>query len=334
MPTPNLAVTIAGIRMKNPLTVGSGTYGHHGKFSQFFPVETMGVLVPKTIRGYTWPGNSPPRVYETPAGLHTSVGIPAISWDEFVAEEVPILKAIPIPVIQSVIGRTEDEYVEIARRCSDLGIFAGIELNLSCPNLKQGGLDFGYDPAASFRLVRRVRAATKLPVIAKLAPDYSSLVRVAKSVEDAGADAISMINAPRAMCIDYETRKPIIGNKIGSLSGSAIKPLAVYMVWEVYRNVDIPIFGMGGVYDFRDVVEFMAAGAQVVAFGTINYVDPLALPRALTELTRFLEENGIADVNELVGAAHEDRTAVDTAMAKVASASPSTAGTGGNRRAG
>jgi dihydroorotate dehydrogenase (NAD+) catalytic subunit len=334
MPTPNLAVTIAGIQMKNPLTVGSGTYGHHGKFSQFFPVETMGVLVPKTIRGYTWPGNPPPRVYEAPAGLHTSVGIPAISWDEFVAEEVPILKAIPIPVIQSVIGRTEDEYVEIARRCSDLGIFAGIELNLSCPNLKQGGLDFGYDPAASFRLVRRVRAVTKLPVIAKLAPDYSSLVRVAKAVEDAGADAISMINAPRAMCIDYQTRKPIIGNKIGSLSGSAIKPLAVYMVWEVYRNVDIPIFGMGGVYDFRDVVEFMAAGAQVVAFGTINYVDPLALPRALTELTRFLEESGIADVNELVGAAHEDGAAADAAMAKVSAASPSTAGKGGKRRAG
>lgn len=321
MPTPNLSVTIAGIRMKNPLTVGSGTYGHHGKFSQFFPVETMGALVPKTIRGYTWPGNPPPRVYEVPAGLHTAVGIPAISWDEFMTHEVPVLRAIPIPVIQSVIGRTEDEYIEITRRCSDLGIFAGIELNLSCPNVKQGGLDFGYDPAASFRLIRRVRAVTKLPVIAKLAPDYSSLTRVAKAVEDAGADAISMINAPRAMCIDYRTRKPIIGNKVGSLSGSAIKPLAVYMVWEVYRAVDIPIFGMGGVSDFRDVIEFMAAGARVVAFGTINYIDPMALPRALTELARFLEESGIADVNELVGAAHEDRAFVETALATVSSAS-------------
>jgi dihydroorotate dehydrogenase (NAD+) catalytic subunit len=309
MPAPNLTVTIAGIEMKNPLTVGSGTYGHHGRFSQFFPVEIMGALVPKTIRNYRWPGNPAPRVLELPAGLHSSVGIPCNSWDYFVDHDVPILKTLTLPIIQSVIGRTEDEYVEIVGRCSDLEIFAGIELNLSCPNLKQGGLDFGYDPDASFRLVRRARAATKLPLIAKLAPDYSSLMRVAKSVEAAGADALSLINAPRAMCIDHRTRKPMIGNKIGSLSGPAIKSLAVYMVWEVYRAVHIPIFGMGGVSDFRDVIEFMAAGARAVAFGTINYVDPMALPRALSELIKFLEENNIDDVNELVGAAHHDRQA-------------------------
>jgi len=317
MSAPNLAVTIAGIYMKNPLTVGSGTYGHHGNFSQFFPVNILGALVPKTIRGYSWPGNPPPRVYETPSGLHTSVGIPSIDWDDFVAHEVPILEAIEIPVIQSVIGRTEDEYVAITQRCADLGIFAGIELNLSCPNIKQGGLDFGYDPVASFKLVRRVRAATRLPVIAKLAPDYSSLTRVAKAVEDAGADAISMVNAPRAICIDYRTRKPIIGNKIGSLSGSAIKPMAVYMIWEVYRAVRIPIFGMGGVYDYRDVIEFMAAGARAVAFGTINYINPLALPKALKDLTAFLEMNGIADVNDLVGAAHEEPRVLETFKTKV-----------------
>lgn len=309
MKSPDLAVSIAGIAMKNPLTVGSGTYGHHGKFSQFFPVETLGMLVPKTIRGYDWPGNPAPRVLEVPAGLHSAVGIPAISWDEFVAHEVPVLSSITVPVIQSVIGRTEDEYVEITRRCSDLGIFAGIELNLSCPNIKQGGLDFGYDPMASAKLVARVKAVTKLPIFAKLAPDYSSLVSVAKAVEDAGADVISMINAPRAMCIDHRTRQPMIGNKIGSLSGTAIKPLAVYMVWEVYRAVRIPIIGMGGVCDYRDVIEFMAAGARAVAFGTINYVDPLALPRALDDLTRFLAENGIDDVNRLVGTAHGETTA-------------------------
>lgn len=321
MPAPDLSVTIAGIHMKNPLTVGSGTYGHHGRFGQFFPVETLGALVTKTIRGYRWPGNPAPRLHEAPAGLHSSVGIPSIDWDEFVAREVPVLRAVPVPVIQSVIGRNEDEYVEIARRCADLGVFAGIELNLSCPNLKQGGLDFGYDPDASFKLVGRVRKITRLPLIAKLAPDYSSLTRVAKSVEDAGADAISLINAPRAMCIDYRTRQPIIGNRIGSLSGSAIKPLAVYMVWEVYRAVRVPIFGMGGVYDYRDVIEFMAAGARSVAFGTINYVEPFALPRALADLTTFLEENGIADVNELVGAAHAERDAVDGMMAALPPAS-------------
>lgn len=317
MTTPDLAVTIAGIRMKNPLTVGSGTYGHHGKFDQFFPVETMGVLVPKTIRGYPWPGNPPPRVLEVPAGLHTAVGIPAIGWDDFVRDEVPVLRDIPIPVIQSVIGRTEDEYVEIAARTADLGIFAGIELNLSCPNIKQGGLDFGYDPPVAGRLVRRVRDAVKIPVVAKLAPDFSSLVPVARAVEDAGADAISMINAPRAICIDHRTRKPIIGNRIGSLSGAAIKPMAVYMVWEVYRAVSIPIFGMGGVHDYRDVIEFMAAGARAVGFGTVNYIDPMALPNALAGLTRYLEENGIADVNDIVGVAHEiDGTAVPASAAE------------------
>ena len=262
MPAPNMQVSIAGIAMKNPLTVGSGTYGHHGRFSQFFPVETMGALVPKTIRTYQWPGNPAPRLHETPAGLHTSVGIPCNSWEYFVEHDVPILKAQPLPVIQSVIGRTEDEYVDIVGRCSDLGIFAAVELNLSCPNLKQGGTDFGYDPDAAYRVVNRARARSAVPVFAKLAPDYSLLTPVAKAVEAAGADAISMINAPRAMCIDYRTRKPIIGNKIGALSGPAIKSMAVYMIWEVYRAVKIPIIGMGGVADFRDVIEFMAAGAS------------------------------------------------------------------------
>ncbi len=302
---PSLAVQIAGITMKNPLTVGSGTYGHHGNFSQFFPVETMGALVPKTIRNYRWPGNPAPRVYEVTAGLHSSVGIPSNDWETFAAKDAQILRDLKLPVIQSVIGRTEDEYVEIVEKCDALGFLAGLELNLSCPNLKQGGLDFGYDPAAASRLVARVRKATRLPVIAKLAPDYSSLVNVAKAVEAAGADAIALVNAPRAMCIDYQTRKPIIGNKIGALSGAAIKPMAVYMVWQLYRSVQIPLFGMGGVSDYRDVVEFMAAGARAVAFGTINYVDPMALPRAIADLRQYLLDQGINDVNELVGSAHE-----------------------------
>ena len=318
MRAPSLKVNIAGIEMKNPLTVGSGTYGHHGRFSQFFPVEIMGALVPKTIRTYRWPGNPAPRVYEVPAGLHTAVGIPCNSWDYFVEHDVPILKSLKLPIIQSVIGRTEDEYIDIVGRCSDLGIFAAIELNLSCPNIKQGGLDFGYDAQASYKVVRRAREASKVPIIAKLAPDYSSLIRVAKSVEAAGADAISLINAPRAMCIDFKTGKPIIGNKIGSLSGPAIKPMAVYMVWEVYRAVKVPIFGMGGVADYRDVIEFMAAGARAVAFGTINYVDPTALPCALAELTTYLEENNICDVNDLVGLAHEEESAPVRIPEKVA----------------
>ena len=304
----DLSISIAGIDMKNPLTVGSGTYGHHGRFDQFFPVETMGALVPKTIRTYRWPGNPAPRLHETSAGLHTSVGIPSNSWEHFVTQDVPKLKALTLPIIQSVIGRTEDEYVDIVGRCSDLGIFAAIELNLSCPNLKQGGLDFGYDPDAAHGVVKRAKQRSSVPIIAKMAPDYSSLVPVAKAIESAGADAISMINGPRAICIDHRTLRPIIGNKVGALGGPALKPLAVFMIWEVYRNVDIPIIGMGGVADFRDVIEFMAAGASMVGFGTVNYVDPMALPKALGELTAYLTANSIERVADLIGAAHRAPT--------------------------
>lgn len=303
---PKLAVKIAGIQMKNPLTVGSGTYGHHGRFSQFFPVETLGALVPKTIRPHAWSGNPAPRILEVPAGLHSSVGIPSVDWEQFETVDAPRLRALNVPVIQSVIGRTEDEYADIVRRCTEIGGFSGIELNLSCPNLKQGGLDFGYDPDAAYRLVSRARTQTDLPLIAKLAPDYSSLVPVAQAIEAAGADAVALINAPRAMCIDYETQKPIIGNGIGALSGPAIKPMAVYMVWTLYRSIGLPIFGMGGVANFKDVIEFMAAGASAVAFGTVSYVDPLALPRALRELEDWMVKTGLEDINDLVGAAHDD----------------------------
>lgn len=301
---PNLCVNIAGIKMKNPFTVGSGTFGNDGEFEKFFPIELLGALTPKTIRSYEWPGNPPPRLAEAAAGLLSSVGIPSKSWERFVKEDVPVLKKIPIPVIQSVIGRTEEEYVEIVKKCSDLGVFAGIELNLSCPNLKQGGLSFGSDPKASESLIKKVRKQTKLPLIAKLPPDYSNIVNVAKAVESAGADAIAMINAPRAMAIDYKTRKPVLGNKVGALSGPAIKPIAVYLVWEVYKAVSIPIIGMGGIVDFRDVIEFMSAGARAVAFGTINFIDTQAIPRALKDLENYLIENNIDDVNEIVGCAH------------------------------
>ncbi|QFT48931.1 MULTISPECIES: dihydroorotate dehydrogenase [unclassified Roseivivax] len=301
---PDLSINIAGIEMKNPLTVGSGTYGHHGNFNQFFPVETMGVLVPKTVRPIEWPGNSPRRVIEVPSGLHSSVGIPSISWEQFEAVDAPRLRDLPVPVIQSVIGRTEVEYAEVVARASALNAFQGLELNLSCPNLKQGGLDFGYDPDAAYKLVKRARQETDLPLVAKLAPDYSSLVSVAQAIEAAGADAVALVNAPRAMCIDIETLKPMIGNGVGALSGPAIKPMAVYMVWTLYRSISLPIFGMGGVANYKDVIEFMAAGAAAVAFGTVSYVDPMALPRALVELETWLVEKGIDDVKSLIGAAH------------------------------
>lgn len=299
---PDLSVRIGPISMKNPLMVASGT--HNLDYGELYPLDILGAYVPKTIRMHTWPGNPPPRTAEVPSGVVTSVGIPSKGWDAFVREDAPRLRALGIPVILSVVGKTEDEYAGMAERAGSLGFLAGVELNLSCPNIKAGGLAFGSDAKTAASLMDKVRKATSLPVIPKLPPDYGRVVEVAKACEDAGADAIAMINAPPAMVIDVDTRQPVLGNRTGGLSGPAIRPMAVYMIYRVYKAVRIPIIGMGGACDARDVIEFMLAGARAVALGTVNFFDPMAVPRALEGLREFTTTNGIDDINSLVGAAH------------------------------
>lgn len=297
-----LFVNVGGIEMKNPILVGSGT--HSLDYEALYSPNILGAFVPKTIRPYYWPGNPPPRITETPAGMLSSVGIPSKDWDDFVLEDVPKLKELTTPIIQSVVGRTEEEYLDIIARCSELGVFAGIELNLSCPNLKAGGLQFGSNKDMAYQLMVKARKVTSLPLIPKLPPDPTNIVEVAQAMEAAGADAIAMINAPRAMMIDIETAKPFLGNKIGALSGPAIRPMAVALLYQVYEKVNIPIIGMGGVSNYRDVVEFMMAGARAVALGTVNFFEPMAVPKVLDDLQSYLEKKGIEDINSLVGVAH------------------------------
>ncbi|MFY9371268.1 MAG: dihydroorotate dehydrogenase [bacterium] len=298
----NLAVQIGKINMKNPITVGSGC--HSLDYSPLYSLDILGAFVPKTIRAYQWPGNPPPRITETPSGVLSSVGIPSKGWAKFVEEDVPALKALKTPVILSVVGRTEEEYAEIVELADELGFLAGIELNMSCPNVKAGGLQFGADRNMAFEVVSRCREKTDLTLIPKLPPDPSNIIEVARAVEAAGADAIAMINAPKAMLIDIETRKPFLGNIIGALSGPAIRPIAVAFVYQVYEHVRIPIIGMGGITTVRDVIEFLLAGAQAVALGVVNFFDPMAVPKIIDGLEKYLEEEGIQDVNSLVGAAH------------------------------
>ncbi|HHY36462.1 MAG TPA: dihydroorotate dehydrogenase [Firmicutes bacterium] len=298
----NLAVRIGKITMKNPITVGSGCFSLD--YEALYSPDILGAYVPKTIRAYPWPGNPPPRITETPSGVLSSVGIPSKGWAKFLEEDVPALKALKTPVILSVVGRTEEEYAEIVEFADGLGFLAGIELNLSCPNVKAGGLQFGADSKMAYDVVARCRKKTDLTLIPKLPPDPSHIVEVARAVEAAGADAIAMINSPKAMLIDIETKKPFLGNVIGALSGPAIRPMAVAFVYQVYEQVGIPIIGMGGVTTVRDVIEFLLAGAQAVALGVVNFFDPLAVPRILDGLQKYLEEKGIEDVNSLVGAAH------------------------------
>ena len=298
----NLSVQIGKIRLQNPITVASGC--HSLDYENLYPLDILGAFVPKTIRAYEWPGNPPPRITETPSGVLSAVGIPSKGWDKFVGEDVPKLKALKTPIILSVVGRTEEEYTEIVELSSGLGFLAGIELNLSCPNIKAGGLQFGANKDMAYRVVAQCREKTGLTLIPKLPPDPSNINEVAMAVEAAGADAISMINSPRAMMINIETRKPFLGNKIGALSGPAIRPIAVALLWGVYEVVKIPIIGMGGIATVRDVIEFLLAGARAIALGVVNYFDPMAVPKILAGLKQYLSDKGIDDVNSLVGAAH------------------------------
>jgi dihydroorotate dehydrogenase (NAD+) catalytic subunit len=306
--TINLKVNIAGIEMKNPILTASGTYGFGEEYLDFYPPEILGAVVTKTIRLHEHPGNPTPRVAEAPAGLINAVGIPSKGLDYFIKYDVERLKKLNIPIIQSIVGETFDDYIVLTEKLSELNFLAAIELNLSCPNLGAGGLDLGLDPEAVYKFIKDIRKRTSLPLIAKLTPNTSDIVGLAKSVEAGGADCISMINTLKAMAIDINKRKPILANISGGLSGPAIKPVALYQIWQVYKSVKIPIIGMGGVSNYEDVIEFMLAGSSAVALGTVNFIDPNAAVTILADIEDYLARNNIKDINELVGAAHPYKT--------------------------
>jgi dihydroorotate dehydrogenase (NAD+) catalytic subunit len=297
----NLCVDLAGIKMKNPIMVASGTFGYGEEYSNFIDLRELGAIVTKSITLLPKAGNLPPRIAETPSGILNAIGLQNVGLEKFISDKMPFLREIGIPIIVSISGEDISEYVEIAQRLNDVPDVAALELNVSCPNVSKGGMLFGSNQQMTHDLVSSVRCATKLPIIAKLSPNVTSIAEIALSAEEAGADALSLINTLLGMAIDVNTRRPKLGNITGGLSGPAIRPIAIRMVWQVFNMVRIPLIGMGGIMTAEDALEFIIAGAKSVSIGTANFVNPMSAVEVISGIREYLKKKGIADVNTLVG---------------------------------
>lgn len=301
----DLSTYIGPLGLQNPIMTASGTFGYGREYAPYFDLGRLGAVMVKGVSTEPWMGNPVPRIAETPAGMLNSIGLQNPGVDKFIEVDLPFLRQFNTQVIVNVIGKTVGEYAEVCRRLDSAEGVAAVEINISCPNIRHGGIEFGKDPVAAARVVEAVKEATRLPVIPKLSPNVTDITVMARALESAGADALSMINTLRGMAIDVHKRRPVLATYFGGLSGPAIKPIAVRMVWEVYEAVKIPIIGMGGIMTAEDALEFILAGARAVAVGTANFVNPLAPIEVLDGLVRFCEENGVPVLSELVGAAHE-----------------------------
>jgi len=298
---PSLAVEIAGIKLKNPVMPASGTFGYGEEFAPFLDLEKLGAIVTKGLSLNPKAGNPTPRIAETTSGMLNAIGLQNVGVDAFVEHKLPYLREINTPTIVNFFGNTLEEYGEVARRLSDIPEVAGVELNISCPNVKQGGIVFGTDPQAASEVVALVRRHLAKPLIAKLTPNVTDITVVARAVEEAGADAISCINTLTGMAVDVRRRRLRLANRTGGLSGPAIRPVAVRMVHQVVQAVKIPVIGIGGIVRAEDALEFLIVGATAVQVGTANFVDPTAMISVINGIESFCVEEGIADIRELIG---------------------------------
>lgn len=299
-PAVELSVQLGRLRLANPILVASGTFGYAREMAGLVDLERLGGIIPKTITREPRAGNAPWRTVETPAGMLNSIGLDNDGLDAFVAHHMPYLAGLDVPVIVSVAGRTHDEFVEMAVQLDSVAGIAAIELNISCPNVSHG-VDFGIDPRMCERVVAGCRAATKLPIIAKLTPNVADIAAVARGAADGGADAISLINTCLGMAVDWRRRRPLLGNIMGGLSGPAIKPIALRAVFQVARAVSTPVIGIGGIATIDDVMEFLVAGATAVQIGTANFYHPTASTDILDALPAALNQLGALSVKEVVG---------------------------------
>jgi len=297
----DLSVRIGALELKNPLIAASGCFGYGVEYADVVDLSSLGALVVKGLFLNEREGHPAPRIVETPSGMLNAIGLQGIGVRRFVDEKLPELRARRATVIVNVCGTTLDEYVEVSRILSDHEGVAAIELNISCPNIKEGGIQFGCSLNGTFEVVAAVRKVTRLPLMPKLTPNVTDVASFARAAEEAGADAVSLVNTFLAMAIDVETRRPKISNIVGGLSGPAIRPIAVRMVYECRQTAKIPIVGMGGVAEARDVLEFMIAGADAVQVGTANFVDPFILPKLLDGLREYGERHTVARIADLVG---------------------------------
>jgi len=297
----NLSVELGGIRLKNPLLAASGTFGYGVECEGLVDLSKLGGLVTKGLYLAPREGNPPPRIVETPSGLLNAIGLQGIGIHRFVDEVLPRLARHDTAVLVNVCGSTVDEYAEVARIAGEAPGVAGLEINISCPNVREGGMAFGSDPRLTQQVVAAVRRVTRRPVIPKLSPNVTDIAQIARVCEDAGADAISCINTVLGLAIDVETRRPRLAFGTGGLSGPAIRPIAVRMTWQVAQAVGIPVIGIGGISCGSDALEFLIAGARAVQIGTANFVDLGVYRRILEELEGFLERHGLDDIGAVVG---------------------------------
>jgi len=298
----NLSVNIAGLRFKNPVTTASGTFGYGEEFQDFMDVGKIGGIFVKAVTGSNREGNPYPRMAETSSGMLNAVGLQNKGVAYFIQDIYPRICHYDTHIIVNVSGSTVEEYIQVAERINELEKIPAIELNISCPNVKQGGMAFGTVPALSCEVTREVRKVYKKTLIVKLSPNVTSITEIAKSVVDGGADAVSLINTLLGMAIDAETRRPVLSTITGGLSGPAIKPVALRMVWQVHKAVAVPVIGVGGIMNATDAIEFLLAGATAIQVGTANFIDPLASVNIVNGIEEYLRRHKIQDVNELIGA--------------------------------
>jgi dihydroorotate dehydrogenase (NAD+) catalytic subunit len=297
----NLSVQIGTLRLQNPVMVASGTFGYGVEYAQLLDLNQLGAVVVKGIRLHPVRGNPTPRTAEVTSGMLNAIGLQGPGVDGFIKKYWPFLKKLKVPVIINIWGTTVDEYAEVARRFDALGGVGALELNVSCPNIKEGGAQFGTDMKLLAQVVAACRRATKLPLITKLSPNVVRILPFSKVAEDAGSDALSIMNSYPAMAIDIETRRPKLANVTGGLSGPCIKPIAIKLVWEAANAVKIPIIGMGGIQNAADAIEFLMAGATAVAVGTANFYEPQTPLQVIAGLREFMQKRGIKDIREITG---------------------------------
>jgi dihydroorotate dehydrogenase (NAD+) catalytic subunit len=298
---PSLAVEIAGLRLKNPVMPASGTFGYGQEYAPFFDLDELGAIVTKGLSLNPKAGNPTPRIAETTSGMLNAIGLQNVGVEAFIRDKMPFLRQYRTPVIANFFGNSLEEYGEMARRLSDLPEVAAAELNISCPNVKKGGIVFGTDPQAAAEVVSLVRRHLSKPLIVKLTPNVTDITVMARAVEEAGADAICCINTLTGMAVDVRRRSLRLANLTGGLSGPAIRPVAVRMVYQVVQAVKVPVIGVGGITKAEDALEFLIVGARAVQVGTANFVDPQAMPKIVAGLQQYCREQRVDDINDVIG---------------------------------
>lgn len=295
-----MKTTIAGVTFQNPVTTASGTFGSGMEYSDYVDLSRLGAVTTKGVSSVPWPGNSTPRVAETYGGMLNAIGLQNPGMDVFIQRDIPFLRKYDTKIIVNVVGKTTQEYCDVVERLSDCDVDM-LEINISCPNVKEGGIAFGQDPRCVEEITAEIKKRAKQPVIMKLSPNVTDITEIARAAQAGGADALSLINTLTGMKIDIHRRACLLANKTGGLSGPAIKPIAVRMVYQVARAVELPIIGMGGICNAEDALEFMMAGASMIAVGTANFINPSATMEVLEGIEAYLRQYDIQDIREIIG---------------------------------